>query len=550
MTTRSIKPRVAIYARYSSDLQNDRSIEDQIDVCEKFAAKNGWTVTGKFFDRAVSGASLFGRPQFSKMVDEALSGSFDIVLAEDLNRLSRNLKDIATLYEQMAFAEIEIHTFADGLINEMHIGLKGTMGALFLKGLAVNVRRGLNAVVKAGRNAGGDLYGYTPRKGEAGILDINPEAALVIKRIYTEYAGGSSPRLIAHGLNEDGVLSPRGGKWNASTINGNTARGQGLLLNEKFVGKVVWNKRKSVKDLSGRRITRTNPESEWIIIDVPALRILDDELFNAARARRLAAGTEHSRRRPKSNRLLSGLLRCGSCGSGMAMTGCDRSGPRVRCSRNRESGSCNNNSRYYIEKIEQLVLARLKAQIDNPKLLGTFIDAYLSERRSLSANARRDKIKIAAMIASNQRSIENLVLAIEKGTLTEDEASTRLQSCREQKRRLVAELDLADEQVASVDLHPTAVKRFKENLKQIAGAGDQIEPRLAAAFRELIESIVVMARKPGEPYEIEPRGRLAALIGGPSKLSAKQVVPVERIELPTFGLQNRCSTADLNRLTD
>jgi hypothetical protein len=83
------------------------------------------------------------------------------------------------------------------------------------------------------------LYGYTPRKGEAGGLDINPETAGVVKRIYEEYVSGASPRAIAAGLNADNIPAPRGGKWNASTINGNTARGQGLLLNEKFVGRVV-----------------------------------------------------------------------------------------------------------------------------------------------------------------------------------------------------------------------------------------------------------------------------------------------------------------------
>jgi hypothetical protein len=67
--------------------------------------------------------------------------------------------DIAQLFEDINFAEIEIHTLADGLINEMHIGVKGTMTALFLKGLAQKVRRGLAGAVRAGRNPGGDLYG-------------------------------------------------------------------------------------------------------------------------------------------------------------------------------------------------------------------------------------------------------------------------------------------------------------------------------------------------------------------------------------------------------
>jgi site-specific DNA recombinase len=553
MTTRSTKAkRVAIYSRYSSDLQNDRSIEDQIVVCEKYTAKNGWLVKGNFYDRAASGASLFGRPQFAKMVSEAHAGSFDIILSEDLDRLSRSQSDIAQLFEDMNFAEIEIHTLADGLINEMHIGVKGTMSALFLKGLAQKVRRGLGGAVRAGRNPGGDLYGYTPRKGEAGVLDINPETADVVKRIYEEYVAGASPRAIAARLNADGISAPRGGKWNASTINGNTARGQGLLLNERFVGRVVWNKRRSVKDpKTGRRVTRTNLESEWIVQHVPELRILDDKLFDAARARRLDAGTPASRRRPKSTRLLSGLLRCGSCGSGMALTGSDRSGPRVRCSRNRESGSCSNGTKYYIDKIERLVLDRLKAQIDNPKLMGQFVEAYLAERRALSAGARRDKVKIAAKIATCQRGIENLVAAVENGTLEPEEISSRLQLQRSEKARLQRELASADEQVLSVDLHPTAIGRFKRNLDRISAAGDQIDAQVASSFRELVDSVVVMSRKPGEPYRLETRGRLAGLIGAPggAAMSAKLVVPVERIELPTFGLQNRCSTAELNRQT-
>ncbi|WP_354125839.1 zinc ribbon domain-containing protein [Bradyrhizobium sp. RT9b] len=197
--------------------------------------------------------------------------------------------------------------------------------------------------------------------------------------------------------------------------------------------------------------------------------------------------------------MLSGLLRCGACGSGMAVLGSDRLGPRVRCSRNRESGSCNNAARYYLEKIERLVLDRLKVQIDNPALMGQFVEAYLAERRALSADARRDKVKITAKIATCQRAIENLITAVENGTLGSEEVATRLQAQRLEKGRLQQELASADEFVATVDLHPTAIKRFKQNLEHIAGARGQIDPQVATSFRELVDSVVVMARKAGEP---------------------------------------------------
>ncbi len=231
------------------------------------------------------------------------------------------------------------------------------------------------------------------------------------------------------------------------------------------------------------------------------------------------------------------------------MVGCDRSGPRIRCSRNRESGSCDNSTRYYVDKIERLVLDRLKMQIDNPQLMGEFVEAYLAERRALSADARRDKVKITAKITTCQRGIDNLVTAVEKGTLEPEEVASRLKVQRSEKARLQRELAAADDLVISVDLHPAAIRLFKQNLEHISGAGDQIAPQVAASFRDLIDSVVVMPRKPGEPYRLETRGRLAGLLGGPGEaaMSAKLVVPVERIELPTFGLQNRCSTAELNR---
>jgi site-specific DNA recombinase len=209
----------------------------------------------------------------------------------------------------------------------------------------------------------------------------------------------------------------------------------------------------------------------------------------------------------------------------MALTGCDRCGPRIRCSRYRESGSCSNSTKYYIDKIEQLVLERLKIQIDNPALMGQFVEAYLAERRALSAGARRDKTKIAAKIEACQRAIDNLVTAVEKGTLEPEEITARLQVQRS-KLRLQQELESANTLIVSVDLHPTAIKRFKQNLEHISGSADRIDPAVGASFRELVDSVVVMARRAGEPYRLEIRGKLAGLIGDPGGAARSPPTPM------------------------
>ena len=131
--------RACIYARYSSDLQSQSSIEDQIRLCEERCAKEGWRITGLYTDAGISGASLL-RPGIQSLIVDAGQGKFDLVLAEALDRLSRDQEDIAGFYKRMEFAGVKIVTLSEGEISSLHIGLKGTMNALVLRDLADKTR--------------------------------------------------------------------------------------------------------------------------------------------------------------------------------------------------------------------------------------------------------------------------------------------------------------------------------------------------------------------------------------------------------------------------
>src|SRR5271167_2698787 len=116
--------RAAIYARYSSDLQSAASIDDQLRLCRERLAREGWTLAETYADRAISGATAF-RPEYQRLLDDARRGRFDVVLAEALDRLSRDQEDVAALHKALSFWGIAIVTVAEGEINEMHVGLKG-----------------------------------------------------------------------------------------------------------------------------------------------------------------------------------------------------------------------------------------------------------------------------------------------------------------------------------------------------------------------------------------------------------------------------------------
>lgn len=130
----------------------------------------------------------------------------------------------------------------------------------------------------------------------------------MVRRIFSAYADGATPRAIAGELNREGIPPPRGARWNASTINGSAQRRNGLPHNEIYVGRIVCNRVGMVRDPStGRRVFRPKPPEAWRIAEAPHLRIVDEDVFEMVNRRRQSrTGDPRSHRTPR--RLLSGLL--------------------------------------------------------------------------------------------------------------------------------------------------------------------------------------------------------------------------------------------------
>ena len=258
---------------------------------------------------------------------------------------------MAALYKRLRFAGVMIITLTEGEITDLHVGLKGTMNALYLKDLAEKTRRGLRGRVEAGRSAGGRCYGYDvvlerDAAGERvrGKRQINPHEAAIVRRIFEAYAAGKSPRRIAFDLNREGVPGPDGGAWGPTTINGNRARGTGILNNELYIGRLVWNRLRYVKDPeTGKRVSRPNPPEQLIVQQVPDLRILDQDIWDGVKAaagiepQEYPAGSQGARPSGIASRprfLLSGLMRCGLCGGGFSKISADLFG----CATARQQG--------------------------------------------------------------------------------------------------------------------------------------------------------------------------------------------------------------------
>ncbi len=513
--------RAVIYARFSTDMQRDASIEDQIRSCREHAARQGLEVIDVYSDKAISGASLM-RSGIQKLLRDAQTRAFDVVLSEGLDRLSRNQADIASIYQKLQFRDVVIETVSEGVISEMHIGLKGTMNSMFLKDLAIKTHRGLKGRALAGKSAGGKAYGYRnilryDAAGEPirGDRSVAPEEAAVVRRIFKDYAAGLSPKKIAETLNSERIPAPSGRGWGASTLHGNRERGTGILNNELYIGRQVWNRLTYVKDPeTGKRISRLNPEADWVITNVPELRIIDQELWEAVRSRQGAMKVKNTdtpvwdRRRPKT--LLSGLMTCGACEGGFAKV----SQTQFGCStaRNKGKAVCSNMATIGQAELETLILNALQNNLMDQEALTVFCEEYAKERNRLQAEATQSRGSLEKELSATKRDHSKLIDAILAGVPAE-QVKDRMNAL--DARRVELEAQLSREPAPSpIRIHPKMAESYRAQVGLLIAQLQQPEGMLEAkeALRGLIDRIVLTPDAATGRLSIDLEGALARLL--------------------------------------
>ncbi|WP_067735060.1 recombinase family protein [Novosphingobium naphthalenivorans] len=514
--------RVALYARYSSDQQNAASIADQLRICHERAEREGWQVVATYEDAAISGASLILRPGIQTLIQDARTGQFDVVLTEALDRLSRDQADVATLFKHLQFAGIPMVTLAEGEISELHVGLKGTMNALFLKDLSKKTHRGLRGRVEKGFSAGPVGYGYRvvrrlSSEGELvrGERAIDPAEALIVQRIFREFASGKSPRSIAGDLNAQAISGPSGRPWRDTTIRGDARRGTGIINNELYVGVMVWNHKHYVKDpFTGRQVMRLNPESEWIRAEVPALRIVSDDLWQAAKHQQKALAERyasvrravqargmyaHALRRPAY--LLSGLLECGVCGGTYAVVVGDRYG----CVNRHRSHTCTNNRTIRRADLEHRALAGIAEKLVSADKVEAAVAAYTElinrENRERRIEAQADRQALARV----EKAIAGMLTAIEDG-FYQPSMKARMAELEREKAEITTRMAETPRDIP--DVHPGIAEIYRRKVARLVETLDDPDTRLDASsdIRSLIGRIIL---HPGEK-----RGQIHATLHG------------------------------------
>lgn len=484
--------RAAAYVRYSSDAQREASLEDQLRNVRAWCSRHGVAEPAVYSDAAISGARD-DRPGYRAMLSAVTSGRYDVLLVDDLSRLSRDSTETGRLIKRLRFAGVRLVGVSDGVDTDrkghkIDVGLRGLMSELYLDDLADKTHRGLTGRALAGASAGGLPYGY--RVAGTGLREIDDMQAAVVRRIFDRAAAGHTARQIAAELNAAGVPASRGGSWCMTAIAGDHRRGIGILANPIYVGRQIWNRSKWIKHPdTGRRVRAERPEAEWIITQHPELAIVGEPLWDAAQAaQRARKHKPHQKAGRAPRHLLSGLLVCHCCGG--PMVAIDRY--QYGCSRAKDRGPavCASTLRVPRTAAENALLEGIRRDLLSDEAFRTFE----RETRAALAQAAPDVGAAERRLAAAERVRENLLAALRAGIIT---PSTRAELLAAE-----AAVEAAKQEIVEIKAYqptqilPRARETWRRWLDQLSDVRDIPEAR--TAIRELLgEKIVLREESPG-----------------------------------------------------
>lgn len=317
MPLTSIKLKVTDYARVSTDhLEQKKSLQNQVEHFEQYIKENpNWTYVKGYVDDGITGTSDVKRDNFMKMIEDARSGKFDLIVTKEISRFSRNTLDSIKYTRELLSYGVAV-LFVNDNINtampdsELRLTIMASMAQDEIRRLSERVKFGMNRAIERGEILGNDLlYGYKKDK-DTGVLNIIEEEAKVVRRIYELYAVEElTLSRIVKTLNSEGLKTCQGKKWCISTISR-------MIENPKYKGYYCARKSEIV-DYMTKKI-KYFEKDDWVIYEdktrIPP--IIDEDLWERANTRLISRKKAFSERKEdksiyKNRYLYSAKIYCG-----------------------------------------------------------------------------------------------------------------------------------------------------------------------------------------------------------------------------------------------
>ena len=513
-------PRVALYCRLSEEDRNkvsadddSASIQNQKSMLLQYALQQGWEVFHIYSDDDYTGSDR-NRPEFQRLLADAQTHKFDIILCKTQSRFTRELelveKYIHGLFPLWGIRFVSIVDNADteNKGNKKSRQINGLVNEWYLEDMSDNIRSVLTNRREKGFHIGSfALYGYQKDPDQKGRLIVDPEAAAVVRRVFALFAQGQGKTAIARMLNEEGIPNPTeykrqkglryqsppgktGTLWKYPAISH-------MLTNEIYLGHMVQGRYGSISYKTKQNKPR--PKEQWIRVEHTHEAIIDQDLWDRVQTRIKEKVKPFTL---GSIGLFAKKVRCMNCGYTMRSTK-NRGRHYLQCSNRHVSKNACVGSFVSVEKLERIVIQELN------RLSALYLDEAELERNldlpnSLHAQKQRlleQRDHIQAQLEEYRKGLRELYLDKVRGVLSEEDFLSLSQDFSREKAQLEHRLEESRQHLEELETRITAGDHRREVVKRYT----HLEHLTREMVEVLIDYILVGKRQPGEsdpPVEI------------------------------------------------
>ena len=481
--------KIAAYCRVSTDKADQlNSLEAQKEFFSEYTQRTGDVLVKLYADEGISGTKIKNRKEFLRMMSDAEKGMFDMVVVKDISRFARNTVDLLQNVRKLKALGIETQFLTANMTSmgnsEFVLTIFGALAQEESANTSKRVKFGKKLNAEKGR-VPNIVYGYDKTIGDYFNLEINKEESKVVKQIYKWYTEeGYGAAKISNMLNEKGYRTKRNCKWSQNAI----CR---ILTNEIYTGKIINGKQEISDFLTGQR--REKDETEWLVVERPELRIIEDEVFEKAqeilRGRNDAFNLNHERQSNKY--LFSTLIKCKECGWSFRRTVRTYKNTYVRwvCSGRNGKGadSCPNKTAVDEEELIQVLQEYFHRVLQQKnKVIDYVVKEFQRVYKAKDENAEYEK-ELNLQIARLQRMRQKYMDMYTDDLISREELNDKLGGTRQELDRLENELKMVSSNLTKGD---QMEKILNDTFKQIEDITD-VHEMTNVQLKRLIKKIEV-----------------------------------------------------------
>lgn len=405
MGTEALK--VAIYTRVSTEEQaiEGFSLKAQEDKLRDYAKDKGYEVYDIYIDDGYSGKN-YHRPEIQRLLKNLVEGKFHGILVKTVDRISRRVSDVTKLMDDILFPRncrlliADLDLDSSTALGKMFIQLMATLAQYERSMIIDRVKSGMEKRAQLGYWNGGIVLGYDVVNKE---LIVNPREEQIVKEIFELRALGKGYKYIATVLNDTGYRTKKDKLFSISAI-------KTILENEVYIGKCRWGKR---RDWSEKR--RKGTTDEYILVDGKHSPLISEELWAKVQSVNCTNKESVSKNRNfHGDFILSGILRCPSCGAGTVMSKSkkrDGSGYHLyyMCQEYHSKGkkACSSNL-IGKEDIESKVLQLIKELIQNEVIVESVLEKIEKQSADEVSGIRNSMIITVGSLEKKKGHLEKL----------------------------------------------------------------------------------------------------------------------------------------------